>query len=130
MIAKKVLEELNIDDVSIVGIAKGADRKGDDIFILNRKNPVKFKKGTDALNLLIKARDEAHRFGIEFYRLTHRKALLESNLDKIDGIGKARKNLLLRTFGSTENIKQASTEDLTNLKGITKKIANNIKKYL
>lgn len=125
MIAKKVLEELGLN-IPAAAIAKGKDRRQDQIFLPGRKNPVKFKKGDAVYLFLQRVRDEAHRFGITYYRKRHRKGLLKSELDDIPGIGPAKRKALLKLFGSVEEIKKASAEEIAKIPGITTKLAKKI----
>ena len=71
-------------------------------------------------------RDEAHRFAIGYHRKLREKGLLQSPLEKIPGIGKKRRLELLRVFGSIENIRNATIDELTKLKGFNKKVAENL----
>lgn len=128
MIAKKVLDKLELK-IDLASIAKGKDRKKDEIYIPGRKNPVNLKNGPAHL-FLQRVRDEAHRFGIEYYRKRHRKDLAKSLLDDIPGIGPAKRKSLLDKFGSVENIRKATISEISEVTGITSKLANMIKKEI
>ena len=74
-------------------------------------------------------RDEAHRFAIGTHRKKRAKSMYKSSLDEIEGIGAKRKNDLLKYFGSAEDVKEATLEDLQKVEGISKKIAEKIYNY-
>lgn len=121
-IARKIIEggafkTINGNLPMVVAIAKKPDRvftlEGNIIFLEDR---------TEAI-LLKKIRDEAHRFAISYHRKLRGKKLLESPLERIKGIGKKRRLELLRVFGSIENIRNSSIEEIARLKGFNKKIA-------
>jgi excinuclease ABC subunit C len=124
-IAKRVLDELGIEGVGLASIAKGRSRKQDEIYIPGRKNPVIIKNG-EAHLFLQRIRDEAHRFGIEYYRKRHRKGLITSELDKVPGIGPAKKKALLKKFSSLEKIQNATAKEISQTPGVTKSLAKKI----
>ena len=82
------------------------------------------------MNFITRLQDEVHSVAIEYNRKLREKDTSKSELDKITGIGKKRKQELLKTFGSIEGIKKASLEELTNIKGINADLARNIKEFL
>ncbi|MDY0189922.1 MAG: excinuclease ABC subunit UvrC [Desulfuromonas sp.] len=88
------------------------ERSEERFFVPGRKNPVVLRQGSPALFMLENLRDEAHRFAITYHRKLRAKASLESELEKISGIGAARRKLLLKHCGSVNKIKQASLESL------------------
>lgn len=135
---RAVCAELGYPSMEVIGIAKGQgqgvrargewkEKKQDEIYLAGRKNPVILKSGTPELWLLQKLRDEAHRFAIAYHRKLREKALALSWLDDIDGIGKNRKQALLKKFGSAKAVGEAGIEDLMQVTGVTKKIAEKIK---
>ena len=117
--------------VSLISIAKERDEDVGDkgkglyekIYIPGRKNPVMLSKFPDILHLLMRLRDEAHRFAISHYQATHRNELLTSVLDKIPGVGPRRRQVLLQHFSGIDAIQRASVEDLASLPGITADLA-------
>jgi len=129
MITQKVLGEYKIG-VPIVAIAKGSDRKQDEIYLPGRKNPVTFKKGNRAHLFLQRIRDEAHRFGIEHYRKRHRKEATRSLLDDIQGVGPASRKKLLNAFGSVDLIKKKKAEEVSELAGVSLSLAKTIISFL
>jgi len=128
--AVAILKELKIfSKFYTIGIAKKRDEElSDKIYIPNRVNPVNIPE--DVLLFIQRIRDEAHRFAINYHRTIRDSGFTKSILDQIHGIGKKRKIMLLQTFKSIENIKNASLEELTSLKGITQKLAKEIKKSI
>jgi len=93
-----------------------------DAIVINRSSP--------ALILLKQVRDEAHRFAITYGRKVRKKRTIKSALDDIPGIGPAKRELLLKTFGSVDRIKQSSVDELTKIKGISPKLAKTILRSL
>lgn len=123
-IARKVFEELNVTGVELIGLAKeqGRHDKGmteEQVFLLDRKEPILLKKNSPILFLLQKIRDEAHRVAISFHRKRRSKSTLHSALDDIPGIGPAKRKALLTHFGSLKKIEVASEEELRKVKGIS-----------
>jgi len=112
-----------------VGIAKGKDRSdlaSDEVFSAHQKTPVIFRKNSPARFLLQRIRDESHRFAITHHRKLRGKKSLVSPLEMISGIGKKRRLLLLKKFGSLESIRQASLDDLKTVPGVTEDLARKI----
>ena len=139
-VALEVLRELEISEVDAVGLAKmrverapqSADvvRTEERVFLPGRKNPVVLKRNSNALFLLQRVRDEAHRFAITYHRQLRRRERLRSMLDSIPGVGPTRRKRLLREFGSVRRIGQASLEDLVRVPGISRALAAYIKESL
>ena len=127
---RQVLLDLGLEDkIDLVGIAKGKARSQldtDEVFSTNRDKPMVFRKNSPARFLLQKIRDEAHRFAIASHRKLRDKNSLVSPLETISGIGRKRRLLLLKKFGSLENIRKASLDDLATTPGITEDLAREI----
>jgi len=125
---KKVVDRLCPENApDIVAIAKGNEiGETDKVFIPNRKNPLPFKEGHPVLLLLMRIRDEAHRRAVGYHRKLRAKGLRLSDLDRIPGIGPGRKRLLLKHFGSLEEIAGAQTEALAEVPGISISLAREI----
>ena len=122
-----VLENFNlIDVVPIVGLAK----REEEIFLPHNSNPVILPRKSEGLYLVQRIRDEAHRFAITAHRRRRNKMGIVSKLDAIPGIGKAKRIALLKSFGSIEDIKEATIEELTTVPGINEKLAQSIKDFL
>ena len=125
-----VLQALNLmDRLDLVCIAKGKFRNNlvtDEVYLPQQKKPVLFHENSPSRFLMQRIRDEAHRFAISYHRKLRGKKTLESPLEIIPGIGKKRRLMLLKKFGSLENIQKASLEELVILPGITKLLAERI----
>ena len=120
-----ISDVLDNQQFCVIGIAKKkAHEKKDKIYIPKRSNPVNISD--DALLLLQQIRDEAHRFAIQFHRKKHQKNQISSILDEIPGIGPKRKALLIEHFSKIQNIRQASIDDFKSIKGISRKLAEQI----
>ena len=120
-----VLDELDLNHIPIIGLAK----EFEEIYLPNSKRPIIIPKNNRALHLLQQVRDESHRFAITYHRKLRSKNISESSLDDIKGIGKKRKINLLKEFGSIENIKNASLDELINVDGMSKNSAQNVYDY-
>lgn len=133
-IVHTVLKELKIhDNIQLIGIAKKDEKRGeieDKIYKYGRANPVNFGREGDLYLFLQRIRDEAHRFAISFHRKQHLKKTIHSALDEIPGIGKKKKEMLIKQLGSVKRIRAATHEELSALPGITIKDAINIKEAL
>jgi len=126
--AETVLEELQINGVTIIGIAKGVERKAGDELLFNAGLKREFRLASDspALHLIQQIRDEAHRFAITGHRQRRSKTRNTSVLEGISGVGAGRRRLLLNQFGGLQGISSAGVEDLANVKGINKQLAQRI----
>jgi len=129
--AIKVLNELQIDDVKIIGITKGEGRRPDlDTLTLPESNEkVILPANSPALHLVQQIRDEAHRFAITAHRQKRAKTRKKSELEEISGLGTKRRQLLLKQFGGIQEIKRAGVEDLCSVKGISKPLAQKVYDY-
>jgi len=125
--ALEAKQESGIDFLTIASLAK----KHEEVFIPGQSEPVKIlNKGKHALHVLQRARDEAHRFAISYHQKLRSKKSVVSSLDTIPGIGPKRKKELLKKFVSIEAIKEASPEELSQIRYIPLKLAKKIKEYL
>lgn len=126
--AEQVLEELQINGVQIIGIAKGPERRAGEEWLYNPDQQQVFKLQADApaLHLIQQIRDEAHRFAISGHRARRQKAQNTSTLEQIPGIGAGRRRLLLKQFGGLQGVKRAGVEDLLAVKGINRELAQRI----
>ncbi|MGS2718745.1 excinuclease ABC subunit UvrC [Eionea flava] len=126
-IAKKVLAELGVNQVMILGIAKGTTRKaGFETLVLESGQEKVLNSDSPALHLLQEIRDEAHRFAITGHKQRRDKKRKTSTLEGIPGVGAKRRRELLRHFGGIQEVKSANAEDLAKVAGISKKIAEDI----
>jgi excinuclease ABC subunit C len=125
--AQAVLDELGVDDVLLVGIAKGPDRDaGREWFHMTGREPFQLPPRDPVLYFLQRLRDEAHRFAITTHRAGRSKTLVTSELDEIAGIGPTRKRALLNHFGSVRGIRQAGLHDLEAAPGVSSEIARRV----
>lgn len=123
--AREVLDEADVD-ISLASLAK----ENEEIFVPGRSEPVVLPRSSPGLQLLQRLRDEAHRFAVSYFTTLHRKKTFASALDSVPGIGPRRKSSLLRHFGSVQNIREASVEELVAATGMPREQANRIKEYL
>ena len=112
--AQAVLDELGIDDVALVGLAKRLE----EVWLPGEPYPAILPRTSEGLYLLQRVRDEAHRFAITFHRQKRSKAMTTSALDGIAGLGETRRKALLTHFGSLKRLRQASIEDIVAVPGI------------
>jgi excinuclease ABC subunit C len=122
----KALEPLTVRGVAVVSLAKRIE----EVFVPGRNDPILLEKGSDALRILQRVRDEAHRFAITFHRSRRDKAMTASVLDGVRGVGPARKRALLRHFGSPDRLLTASREELEAVPGVPGKLAREIHRQL
>jgi excinuclease ABC subunit C len=122
----RTLEPLLERGVAVISLAKRIE----EVFVPGRKDPIQLEKGSDALRLLQRVRDEAHRFAITFHRSRRDQAMTASVLDGVRGVGPARKRALLRHFGSPDRLLTASREELEAVPGVPGKLAREIHRQL
>ena len=125
--AAGVLSELQVDEIALIGIAKGPGRKaGLEKILLYGHGELAVTSTSGSMHLLQHIRDEAHRFAITGHRGRRAKARRRSALDGISGIGPKRKRELMAHFGSLATIKGASSEEIAKVPGISQKLADHI----
>ncbi len=100
------------------------------IYLYDKKEPVYLEPFLASTHLLQKIRDEVHRFAVSYHKKLRKKRTLESPLEKIKGIGKTRRLLLLKHFGSIDAVKKAAIDEIASLKGMNRKIAEDLKEAL
>jgi excinuclease ABC subunit C len=131
-VALDVFKELEIATVDVIAVAKqeGLHTKGmtqEKVFLRDQHDPILLSPRSHLLLLLQKIRDEAHRKALGFHRTRRKKTTIASALDELPGIGPIKRGRLLRHFGSMQRIKEASEEELLQIKSITKKDIRNIR---
>jgi len=126
--AQKALEECAVNNVMIVGVSKGPDRKAgmEKLILVDQEMPLEITPGASALLLIQHIRDEAHRFAITGHRQRRAKVKRESVLESIAGLGPKRRQLLLKQFGGLQGISGAGVEALAGIDGISKQLAQRI----
>ncbi|MFI7427001.1 excinuclease ABC subunit UvrC [Micromonospora sp. NPDC049836] len=120
--AGQALAELGIDDVALCGLAKRLE----EVWLPDDEFPVILPRTSEALYLLQRVRDEAHRFAITFHRQRRSKRMTESALDNIPGLGEVRRKALLRHFGSLKRLSAATVEEITEVPGVGRRTAEAI----
>jgi excinuclease ABC subunit C len=126
-VARQVLSELGLEDIAIVGIAKGPDRDaGRERFFMPGKAPFSLEPRDPVLYFLQRLRDEAHRFAIGTHRARRSADITRSALDEVPGIGSGRKRALLHHFGSARAVAVATLEDIKAVPGISGALAQKI----
>jgi excinuclease ABC subunit C len=127
-IAIEVMAELGINDIELIGVAKGVERKPgmEQLFRPSVEKPLQLLPDNPALHLIQQVRDEAHRFAIAGHRAKRGKIRMESVLEEIAGIGEKRRRNLLARFGGLKGVQQASVEELSRVEGISPSLAENI----
>ena len=124
--ASKALADLGITDVQVVGLAKRLE----EVWVPDSDFPVILPRASEALFLLQRIRDEAHRFAITFHRQKRGKSMTASLLDDVPGLGPAKRQALLKHFGSVKKLRAASEEELCEVPGIGPAMAANLRSRL
>ena len=125
--ARQVMSELGLEDIAIVGIAKGPDRDaGRERFFVHGRPPFSLEPRDPVLYFLQRLRDEAHRFAIGTHRARRAADITRSALDEVPGIGAGRKRALLNHFGSARAVGAATLEDIKSVPGISDALAQKI----
>lgn len=120
--AAAALSELGISNIALCGLAKRLE----EVWLPNNPQPVMFGRKSEALYLFQRIRDEAHRFAITFHRSKRGKAMLESFLDEIPGLGQSRRDALLKHFGSVAALRKSDQNEIAKVPGIGDKLAAQI----
>jgi excinuclease ABC subunit C len=122
--AQEVMRELEIDSIPLAALAK----ENEEIFLPSAAQSLILPRDSQALYLLQRIRDEAHRFALSYHLHVRKKAALTSAWS-VPGIGPKRKRALLKEFGSVRAIKEASVEELVSVPGMTRQLAERVKEY-
>ncbi|HEU5034810.1 MAG TPA: excinuclease ABC subunit UvrC [Mycobacteriales bacterium] len=117
--AAAAMRKLGIDDVSLCGLAKRLE----EVWLPDRPDPVILPRTSEALYLLQRVRDEAHRFAITYHRQKRSRSMAQSALDDIPGLGETRRKAILRTFGSVKRLRAASVEEIAQVPGVGRRTA-------
>ncbi|WP_330473142.1 excinuclease ABC subunit UvrC [Terrabacter sp. C0L_2] len=124
--AQAVLDELGIEEVALVGLAKRLE----EVWLPRDDHPVILPRTSEGLYLLQRLRDEAHRFAITFHRQRRSKAMTTSQLDGIPGLGASRQKVLLRHFGSVKRLRAADVTDIMAVPGFGQSLASAVVSHL
>ena len=136
----RVLKDLKREDIPVASLAKArtlgdfkrseVTKSKERIFLPGRANPITFASNAEALHILVGLRDEAHRFALSYHRKLRHGSSLESILDSVTGLGKKRKHKLLEKFSSIEMIKSASVEEISQISGFNRVLAERVLLHL
>ncbi len=125
-----VMADLGVDDIAVVGVAKGPDRDaGLERFFMEGRDPFMLEPRSPVLYYLQRLRDEAHRFAIGAHRTRRTIDMKKNPLDEIEGVGPGRKKALLSAFGSARGVAKAAPDDLAKVEGISEALAERIFAY-
>jgi excinuclease ABC subunit C len=125
--AREILAELGVDQVTLLGVAKGPDRDaGRETLFMPEREAIKLEPRDPVLYFIQRLRDEAHRFVIGSHRKLRKKDIREAGLQEIPGIGPSRKRALLLHFGTLKEIERASIADLGKVPGVSAESARRI----
>ncbi len=132
----KVLKDLKREDIPVASLAKSriigdfkhseVKKSKERVFLPGRVNPITLPSNTEAMHILVGIRDEAHRFALSYHRKLRHSSSLESLLDSVIGLGKNRKRKLLKKFSSIEAIKSSSVDEISEISGFNKILAERI----
>jgi excinuclease ABC subunit C len=130
-VAQRVLASLNVADITLLGVAKGPERKAgwEKLVLVNESREFTLPEDSKALHLLQHIRDEAHRFAITAHRKKRQKVRLNSTLESIEGVGTKRRQALLHRFGGLRELAKASMEEIAKVPGISEHLAKRIHQY-
>ncbi|MGH3311403.1 MAG: excinuclease ABC subunit UvrC [Streptomyces sp.] len=120
--ARSALDELGIDDVAVCGLAKRLE----EVWLPGEEHPVVLPRTSEGLYLLQRVRDEAHRFAITYQRSKRSKSMKASPLDDVPGLGAARKQALIKHFGSVKRLRAATVEEICEVPGVGRKTAETL----
>ena len=105
-------------------------KENEELFVPHTPEPIVLPRNSQALHLVQRIRDEAHRFAITFHRNLRSKDSLKSPIDNVTGIGPKRKRMLMRRFGTLKGIKEAAVDDIASVPGMTRSLAIRLKQTI
>jgi excinuclease ABC subunit C len=124
--AQKALQAVGRDDLPLVSLAKRLE----EIFVPGRTDSILLPRTSQALYLVQRIRDEAHRFAITYHRNVRQRQTVQSQIDSVPGIGPARRKALIKAFGSVRGVKAASLDEIAAIPGMNHKLATVVKEHL
>ncbi len=124
--AAQAMREMGVHHIPAVGLAK----RFEEIYVPGEDEPIVLPRGSEALYLVQRIRDEAHRFAITFHRQLRARSSIQSALDSIPGVGPKRKKALLKKFGSVKNIREAGVDEIASTVGFTRALAEKVKELI
>ena len=124
--ARSVMDAMGLHDLPVVGLAK----EREELFLPGQSVPIVLPATSQALYMVQRLRDEAHRFAITYHRKLRAQAQTRSVFDEMPGVGPARKRALLRVFGSARQLRNATVDEISAVPGISRKLAEHIRSYL
>jgi excinuclease ABC subunit C len=124
--AAMAMRELGVYEIPVVGLAK----QHEEIFVPGEEEPIILPRASEALFLVQRIRDEAHRFAITFHRQVRGKSAIQSALDSVPGVGPKRKKALLKKFGTVRAIREAEVDEIASTVGFTKALAERVKELI
>ena len=120
-VAVRVLETLGLpDEIPVAALAK----QFEEVFVPGRSTPIELPRGSEALYLLQRIRDESHRFAVNYHRVLRKKRMTRSVLDDISGLGDVRRKRLIKEFGGVRKVQQASLDELLALTWLPDPVAH------
>jgi excinuclease ABC subunit C len=125
-VAQAVVQSLGLDDIPLAALAK----RQEELFVVGRGEPIVLPRNSQALFLVQRLRDEAHRFALGYHTKLRAREGLQSSLDAVPGIGRKRRQALLSHFGSLDAIRRASLDELASVSGMTRSAAQNVRAHL
>jgi len=135
-IARRVFDELGVDRVDIIALAKGRksatglteskQNQDERVFVTDNADSIVLDQDSLELRLLVNIRDEAHRFALAYHKKLRKEQYYKSPLDKITGIGQVKKKNLLKHFGNLQKLRKASIDEIGKVKSITSRDAKSI----
>jgi excinuclease ABC subunit C len=120
------MNELGVISVPVAALAK----ENEEIFVPQKTEPIILTRSSPGLQMLERLRDEAHRFALGYHQKVHKKQAFGSVLDSVPGIGPRRRRALLKHFGSIAAIREAPSEELAAVNGMTHQVARKLKEYI
>ena len=124
--AREALAAIGVTDVAVAALAK----REEEVFFLDRPEPIVLDRRDRALQVLQRIRNEAHRFAVRYNRKLRSKRTIRSDIGDIPGIGPARQKALLTRFGSLKGVRQASEEEIARVPGFSRVLATRVLTYL